>query len=100
VTGSWTPRALLTEDTFVEHVGDAAVNHVAVGVAVLITPWNGASRFMAMKVSVALAAGWPRRRIRLRSMADTSSAWTEKNSGARRHPIPTWQGDCGNARRS
>jgi hypothetical protein len=24
----------------------------------------------------------------------------KKNSAARRHPIPTWQGDCGNARPS
>jgi aldehyde dehydrogenase (NAD+) len=50
-------QQLLTEDTFVEHVGDATVNSVPVGVAVLITPWNGASWFMAMKASVALAAG-------------------------------------------
>jgi aldehyde dehydrogenase (NAD+) len=50
-------EALLTEDTFVEHVGDATVNYLPTGVAVLITPWNGASWFMAMKASVALAAG-------------------------------------------
>jgi aldehyde dehydrogenase (NAD+) len=50
-------QQLLTEDTFVEQVGDATVNSVPVGVAVLITPWNGASWFMAMKASVALAAG-------------------------------------------
>jgi aldehyde dehydrogenase (NAD+) len=50
-------QQLLTEDTFVEQVGDATVNYVPVGVAVLITPWNGASWFMAMKASVALAAG-------------------------------------------
>jgi aldehyde dehydrogenase (NAD+) len=48
---------LLVEDTFLERVGGATVNHLPVGVAVLITPWNGASWFMAMKGSVALAAG-------------------------------------------
>lgn len=47
----------LTEETFVEQIGDATVNYVPLGVAVLITPWNGASWFMAMKASVALAAG-------------------------------------------
>jgi aldehyde dehydrogenase (NAD+) len=50
-------QGLLTPDLFVERVGDATVNHVPVGVAVLITPWNGASWFIAMKASVALAAG-------------------------------------------
>jgi aldehyde dehydrogenase (NAD+) len=50
-------QELLTQDMFVEQVGDATVNYVPVGVAVLITPWNGASWFMAMKASVALAAG-------------------------------------------
>jgi aldehyde dehydrogenase (NAD+) len=50
-------QRLVTEDTFVEQVGHATVNYVPVGVAVLITPWNGASWFMAMKASVALAAG-------------------------------------------
>ena len=50
-------QRLLAEDTFVEQLGDATVNYVPVGVAVLITPWNGASWFMAMKASVALAAG-------------------------------------------
>jgi aldehyde dehydrogenase (NAD+) len=48
---------LLTEDTFAEQIGHATVNYVPVGVAALITPWNGASWFMAMKGSVALAAG-------------------------------------------
>jgi aldehyde dehydrogenase (NAD+) len=48
---------LLTEETFVEQVGRATVHKVPVGVAVLITPWNGASWFIAMKASVALAAG-------------------------------------------
>jgi aldehyde dehydrogenase (NAD+) len=50
-------QRLLTRDTFVEQLGDATLNYVPVGVAVLITPWNGASWFMAMKASVALAAG-------------------------------------------
>jgi aldehyde dehydrogenase (NAD+) len=50
-------QELLTRDTFVERVGDATVKRVPVGVAVLITPWNGASWFMAMKASAALAAG-------------------------------------------
>jgi aldehyde dehydrogenase (NAD+) len=50
-------QRLLTEETFIEQVGRATVNYVPVGVAVLITPWNGASWFMAMKASVALAAG-------------------------------------------
>jgi aldehyde dehydrogenase (NAD+) len=50
-------QGLLTRDTFVEQLGDATVNYAPVGVAVLITPWNGASWFMAMKASVALAAG-------------------------------------------
>ena len=48
---------LLTDDTFVEQIGDATVNYAPVGVAVLITPWNGGSWFMTMKASVALAAG-------------------------------------------
>jgi aldehyde dehydrogenase (NAD+) len=50
-------QQLLTEKTFVEQVGHGTVNYVPVGVAVLITPWNGASWFMAMKAGVALAAG-------------------------------------------
>lgn len=50
-------QKLLTEDTFVEQVGHGTVFQVPVGVAVLITPWNGAAWFMAMKASVALAAG-------------------------------------------
>jgi aldehyde dehydrogenase (NAD+) len=50
-------QGLLTPDLFVERIGDATVNYVPVGVAVLITPWNGASWFIAMKASVALAAG-------------------------------------------
>jgi aldehyde dehydrogenase (NAD+) len=50
-------QRLLTEETFIEQVGRATVNYVPAGVAVLITPWNGASWFMAMKASVALAAG-------------------------------------------
>ncbi|HEV7976079.1 aldehyde dehydrogenase family protein [Amycolatopsis sp.] len=48
---------LLTDDTFVRHVGRATVRRVPVGVAALITPWNGASWAIAMKASVALAAG-------------------------------------------
>jgi len=50
-------RELLTEDTFVRKAGQATVRKVPTGVAVLITPWNGASWFIAMKMSVALAAG-------------------------------------------
>jgi aldehyde dehydrogenase (NAD+) len=50
-------QKLLAEDTFVEQVGAATVYKVPLGVAVLITPWNGASWFTAMKASVALAAG-------------------------------------------
>lgn len=50
-------QKLLTEETFAEQVGHGTVYQVPVGVAVLITPWNGASWFMAMKASVALAAG-------------------------------------------
>jgi aldehyde dehydrogenase (NAD+) len=50
-------QKLLVEETFTEQVGRAAVHKVPVGVAVLITPWNGASWFVAMKASVALAAG-------------------------------------------
>jgi aldehyde dehydrogenase (NAD+) len=50
-------RRLLSEDGFVEQVGDATVNYVPAGVAVLITPWNGASWFMAMKAATALASG-------------------------------------------
>ncbi|MCI2421378.1 aldehyde dehydrogenase family protein [Saccharopolyspora sp. K220] len=50
-------QKLLIEDTFTEQVGRATVHKVPVGVAVLITPWNGASWFIAMKASVALAAG-------------------------------------------
>jgi aldehyde dehydrogenase (NAD+) len=47
----------VTEDTFVRKAGQATVRKVPAGVAVLITPWNGASWFIAMKMSVALAAG-------------------------------------------
>ncbi len=50
-------QKLLTEETFTEQIGRATVRKVPVGVAVLITPWNGASWFIAMKASVALAAG-------------------------------------------
>jgi aldehyde dehydrogenase (NAD+) len=50
-------QKLLTEETFTEQVGRATLHKVPVGVAVLITPWNGASWFIAMKASVALAAG-------------------------------------------
>jgi aldehyde dehydrogenase (NAD+) len=50
-------QKLLTETTFTDQIGRATVHKVPVGVAVLITPWNGASWFMAMKASVALAAG-------------------------------------------
>jgi aldehyde dehydrogenase (NAD+) len=50
-------QKLLIEDTFVERIGRATVNKLPVGVAALITPWNGASWFIAMKASVALAAG-------------------------------------------
>ncbi|WP_431964227.1 aldehyde dehydrogenase family protein [Actinacidiphila sp. bgisy160] len=48
---------LLTEETFVQRVGQATIHKVPAGVAVLITPWNGASWFIAMKASAALAAG-------------------------------------------
>ena len=50
-------QKLLTEATFTDQIGRATVHKVPVGVAVLITPWNGASWFIAMKASVALAAG-------------------------------------------
>jgi aldehyde dehydrogenase (NAD+) len=50
-------KKLLTPDTFTEQIGRATVQKVPVGVSVLITPWNGASWFIAMKASVALAAG-------------------------------------------
>jgi aldehyde dehydrogenase (NAD+) len=50
-------QKLLTETTFTDQIGRATVHKVPVGVAVLITPWNGASWFIAMKASVALAAG-------------------------------------------
>ncbi|WP_103889453.1 aldehyde dehydrogenase family protein [Actinacidiphila yanglinensis] len=50
-------QKLLTEETFTERIGRATVRKVPVGVAVLITPWNGAGWFIAMKASVALAAG-------------------------------------------
>jgi aldehyde dehydrogenase (NAD+) len=50
-------QKLLTEETFTDQTGRATVHKVPVGVAVLITPWNGASWFIAMKASVALAAG-------------------------------------------
>ena len=50
-------QKLLTPDTFTQQTGHATVHKVPVGVAVLITPWNGASWFIAMKASVALAAG-------------------------------------------
>jgi aldehyde dehydrogenase (NAD+) len=58
-SGDWFRDAqkLLTEATFTEQTGRATVYKVPVGVAVLITPWNGASWFIAMKASVALAAG-------------------------------------------
>ncbi|GII51909.1 aldehyde dehydrogenase [Planotetraspora thailandica] len=50
-------QRLLVEDTFVRQAGRATVHRVPAGVAALITPWNGASWSIAMKASVALAAG-------------------------------------------
>ncbi|MGI5502346.1 aldehyde dehydrogenase family protein [Lentzea sp. CA-135723] len=50
-------RDLVTEETFTHKLGPATVHKVPAGVAVLITPWNGASWFIAMKASLALAAG-------------------------------------------
>ena len=48
---------MLVEETFVKQDDRATVYRVPVGVAALITPWNGASWSIAMKTSVALAAG-------------------------------------------
>ncbi|GIM92986.1 aldehyde dehydrogenase family protein [Paractinoplanes toevensis] len=50
-------QKLLTESVFTQQIGRATVRKVPLGVSVLITPWNGASWFIAMKASVALAAG-------------------------------------------
>jgi aldehyde dehydrogenase (NAD+) len=50
-------QGLLRDDTFAERIGEATVNYEPLGVAALITPWNGAPWFIAMKASVALAAG-------------------------------------------
>jgi aldehyde dehydrogenase (NAD+) len=50
-------QRLLTEDTFVQRLDCAVIHRLPAGVAALITPWNGAGWFAAMKLSVALAAG-------------------------------------------
>jgi aldehyde dehydrogenase (NAD+) len=50
-------KALLVPETFEERLGDAVVRKVPVGVAALITPWNGSAWFLAMKAAVALASG-------------------------------------------
>lgn len=50
-------QTLLTPETFAAQVGKGTIYKQPVGVAALITPWNGASWFVAMKSSVALAAG-------------------------------------------
>jgi aldehyde dehydrogenase (NAD+) len=50
-------QQLINEHTFVQRADRATVHRIPVGVAVLITPWNGAGWFVAMKASVALAAG-------------------------------------------
>ncbi|MFD8970732.1 aldehyde dehydrogenase family protein [Streptomyces sp. NPDC059568] len=42
---------------FSEQVNTAEIRRVPVGVAALITPWNGSAWFMAMKSAAALAAG-------------------------------------------
>ncbi|NMO51832.1 aldehyde dehydrogenase family protein [Actinoplanes sp. TBRC 11911] len=48
---------LLDDFPFAERVNNAVVRRVPVGVAALITPWNGSAWFMAMKSAAALAAG-------------------------------------------
>ena len=48
---------ILDSFSFAERINDAVVRRVPVGVAVLISPWNGSAWFMAMKSAAALAAG-------------------------------------------
>jgi aldehyde dehydrogenase (NAD+) len=48
---------VLDDFPFTERINNADVQRVPVGVAVLISPWNGSAWFMAMKSAAALAAG-------------------------------------------
>ncbi|SCF44740.1 aldehyde dehydrogenase family protein [Micromonospora mirobrigensis] len=50
-------KDLLRPENFVERNGDATVTKVPVGVAGLLTPWNGSPWFIAGKAASALAAG-------------------------------------------
>jgi aldehyde dehydrogenase (NAD+) len=50
-------QRLLDDESFQSRVNSAEVKGVPVGVAALITPWNGSAWFIAMKSAAALAAG-------------------------------------------
>jgi aldehyde dehydrogenase (NAD+) len=50
-------KDVIGRTAFSEQVNTAQVRRVPVGVAALITPWNGSAWFMAMKSAAALAAG-------------------------------------------
>jgi aldehyde dehydrogenase (NAD+) len=50
-------KEVIGRTEFTTWVGDAEIRRVPVGVAALITPWNGSAWFMAMKSAAALAAG-------------------------------------------
>jgi aldehyde dehydrogenase (NAD+) len=50
-------KQLAADFPFTEKIGNAVVRRVPIGVAVLITPWNGGAWFTAVKAAAALAAG-------------------------------------------
>jgi aldehyde dehydrogenase (NAD+) len=50
-------RDLLKPENFEEKNGNATITKVPVGVAALLTPWNGSAWFVAGKTASALAAG-------------------------------------------
>ncbi|MFF2525382.1 aldehyde dehydrogenase family protein [Streptomyces liangshanensis] len=50
-------KDVIGRTVFSERVNTAQVRRVPVGVAALITPWNGSAWFMAVKSAAALAAG-------------------------------------------
>jgi aldehyde dehydrogenase (NAD+) len=50
-------KQLAADFPFEERIGEAVVRRVPLGVAALITPWNGSAWFIAVKTAAALVAG-------------------------------------------
>lgn len=50
-------RQLAEEFPFTETIGEAHIRRVPIGVAALITPWNGSAWFIGVKTAAALIAG-------------------------------------------